>query len=451
MSPRPALRRLAAALALAAPLAARAQDASGANLQIEWCDASSPLQRWTIGGANGEISLAGNSSLCVTSVPFGASQLTNQVRPCDGSPAQAYAYSPTAYTVVNSASASAWNDQWGSADQGAGGFVRLWTTAELSFNSYFFYTPATGQFGVNFTQPGNSTPTQLCVTAVPPPPPVPPPVPTASQAAWQQKGEVGCFVHYNMATMVGSQGCGGGAPPPISAWAPTALDTDAWVDACVAMGGVRIVYVAKHGCGFTAWKSNVSLYGYAYGVANSSYPDVDVVSLLVASAKRRGIGYGFYYSVVSNAYANVQNGQVQPGAIDPTRQINVTQEQYEEIVIAHLTELYTNFGELTETWFDGGYQKDLTDKLRSLFSSLQPNIVAFQGEGLVASPVRWVGTESGLAPYPCWSTCSYSSYGAGDPDAPTWFAAETDFTLQNGYVTTRGTVSDALRRPAQIT
>lgn len=46
--------------------------------------------------------------------------------------------------------------------------------------------------------------------------------------------------------------------------------------------------------------------------------------------------------------------------------------------------------------------------------------------------MRWVGTESGLAPYPCWSTCDYASVGAGDPTASTWFAAETDFTLQNG-------------------
>jgi len=58
--------------------------------------------------------------------------------------------------------------------------------------------------------------------------------------------------------------------------------------------------------------------------------------------------------------------------------------------------------------------------------------VAFQGEGLVASPVRWVGSESGLAPYPCWSTCAYDGDGAGDPTAPTWFPAETDFTLQRG-------------------
>jgi alpha-L-fucosidase len=78
----------------------------------------------------------------------------------------------------------------------------------------------------------------------------------------------------------------------------------------------------------------------------------------------------------------------------------------------------------------GGYQQDLKANLTALFATLQPDVVAFQGEGLVASPVRWVGSEAGLAPYPCWSTCSYDSYGAGDPDAPTWFAAETDFTLQ---------------------
>jgi hypothetical protein len=159
---------------------------------------------------------------------------------------------------------------------------------------------------------------------------------------------------------------------------------------------------------------------------------VDVAASLVASAKEAGIGYGFYYSVVSNAFCNVQGGRVGPGPITPGRQIAVSQQQYEEIIIAHLTELYTAFGPLTEVWFDGGYQPDLKSNLTALFAALQPNVVAFQGEGLVASPVRWVGAESGLAPYPCWSTCSYAGDGAGDPNAPTWFPAETDFTLQRG-------------------
>ena len=47
-----------------------------------------------------------------------------------------------------------------------------------------------------------------------------------------------CFVHYNMATMAGLQGCQDGvtAPPALAAWQPTALDTDAWASTCKAMG-----------------------------------------------------------------------------------------------------------------------------------------------------------------------------------------------------------------------
>jgi alpha-L-fucosidase len=60
-------------------------------------------------------------------------------------------------------------------------------------------------------------------------------------------------------------------------------------------------------------------------------------------------------------------------------------------------------------------------------------VVAFGAAGLCASPARWVGTESGYAPYPCWSTAAdIGAQGAGDPDGGLWIPAETDFTLQNG-------------------
>ena len=207
---------------------------------------------------------------------------------------------------------------------------------------------ADGTIYANFTSPNNNTYTDLCARALPPLPPVPPPIPTASILSWLDN-PVGCFVHFNMATAAGTQGCGGGAPPPINTWAPTALDTDQWVQTCKSMGGSRIIYVAKHGCGFATWKSNVTLNGYAYSITNSSYPEIDVVTSLVESAKKGGIKYGFYYSVVSNAYCNVQNGQVQPGPINPSLQINVTQAEYEAIVIAHMTELNSQFGPLVES------------------------------------------------------------------------------------------------------
>ena len=213
-----------------------AQDVTGADLVIDWCDSTAPLQRFSLPNSDGTIKLLQNMSACVSSVQFGTGALrTLTMAPCgsqgSGLYTQHFTYQSTSYIIVD-ANGYAWNDQWDSSAQGVGGFTRQWPASELSFNSYFTYLPATQQFSVNFTQPGNNTPTDLCVTVVPPPPPSPPPLPTSAQAAWQQGGEVGCFVHYNMATMVSSQGCGGGAPPPISAWQPTAVDTDAWVDAC---------------------------------------------------------------------------------------------------------------------------------------------------------------------------------------------------------------------------
>jgi hypothetical protein len=148
------------------------------------------------------------------------------------------------------------------------------------------------------------------------------------------------------------------------------------------------------------------------------------VASFVASAKKYGVGYGFYYSTVWNTYAGVCNSVVQPGS-------KYTQAEYDAMVLQHLSELWGNFGPLAEVWFDGGYNQNMAAALRNLFATLQPHVVAFQADKLMPSPVRWVGTESGYAPYPCWSTSDYGTYGAGSPDSNTWFPAETDFTLQN--------------------
>jgi hypothetical protein len=50
----------------------------------------------------------------------------------------------------------------------------------------------------------------------------------------------------------------------------------------------------------------------------------------------------------------VSGGVVVPGEAKPG-QINVTQQQYDDLVVAQLTELWTDYGPLEEIWFDGGY------------------------------------------------------------------------------------------------
>jgi hypothetical protein len=56
--------------------------------------------------------------------------------------------------------------------------------------------------------------------------------------------------------------------------------------------------------------------------------------------------------------------------------------------------------------FDGGYYPTLKAPLSALITKLQPDAVVLGGYGLAASTARWVGTESGLAPYPSWSRTS---------------------------------------------
>lgn len=64
----------------------------------------------------------------------------------------------------------------------------------------------------------------------------------------------------------------------------------------------------------------------------------------------------------------------------------------------------------------------------ALLARLQPNAVGFNGEGVVANPSRWIGSESGYAPRDTWST---GAAGAGDPSG-SWNPAETDFTTLDG-------------------
>lgn len=114
------------------------------------------------------------------------------------------------------------------------------------------------------------------------------------------------------------------------------------------MGCTRAVYVARHACGFAAWNTNVT--GYNYTIANTAYPNIDPVELFVASAKKYGMGYGFYATVVSNAYLNVCNGKVQPGNVPPGAR-NISQAEYDQIVLEQLAELWGRFGPLTEVWY----------------------------------------------------------------------------------------------------
>jgi alpha-L-fucosidase len=136
---------------------------------------------------------------------------------------------------------------------------------------------------------------------------------------------------------------------------------------------------------------------------------------------------------------------------------------YLEYYRAQLRELLTNYGEISEVWFDGanggdgyygGAREMRTIDRRTYYDwattwalvrELQPNAVMFSDVG---PDVRWVGNEQGYAGETNWSAYTpsgpegdapapgYTKYLEGiegHPDGASWIPAECDVSIRPGW------------------
>lgn len=264
-------------------------------------------------------------------------------------------------------------------------------------------------------------------------------LPSQDQLDFQDK-EMGILIHFNIATYISIDGCNGvpGLVPDPDIFNPTILNTDQWMDSIMASGAKYATLVAKHNCGFTTWPSAINFETrdnttspYNYTVAYTPANGTDIVKMFSESAGKYGVGHGFYYSTVVNNFLNVQDSLV--NATWSPGEIRITNETYDEIVIAQLTELWTNYGLLTELWFDGGYGVSQMGRIEELLQEYQPHACIFNscdtdGSCLSANAIRWIGTESGLPNEEIWSTGVTND--GGDPTSEYFAPAECDTTLQ---------------------
>jgi alpha-L-fucosidase len=184
-------------------------------------------------------------------------------------------------------------------------------------------------------------------------------LPTKEQLAWQDQ-EIGILIHFEIATYISIDGCNNVPTlvPPQSLFDPTLLSTDQWLDTVASLGAGYATLVAKHNCGFTTWPSTVRFQTtdnetlqYNYTIAQSPVHGENVVKSFVDSAEKYGIGHGFYYSVVVNNFLNVQNSGVLTTELSPG-QVGISNDTYDQIVLGQLTDLWTNYGNLTEVGFN---------------------------------------------------------------------------------------------------
>lgn len=255
-------------------------------------------------------------------------------------------------------------------------------------------------------------------------------LPTPPQIEWAN-AEIGVIIHLDMQVFDPSYNVRKrrGQPPSPSLFEPDRLDTDQWLDVARAAGANYAILVAKHCSGFSLWPTRA----HSYHVGNTPWRkgNGDIVANFFASCQTRGLRPGLYCSTGINDYSNVPPpGQSLSGNVE-------AQKAYNHIVETQLTELWANYGEIFEIWFDGGVlppQKGGPEIL-PLMAKYQPNAVVFQGPPEWPHLLRWGGNERGDAPDPCWSatntltaedgTTENNGFN-GDPDGTIWAPCEAD-------------------------
>jgi len=209
--------------------------------------------------------------------------------------------------------------------------------------------------------------------------------PSDRQIAWQEL-EFTAFIHFGPNTFTGRQWGTGQEDPAV--FAPTELDTDQWVRVCRDAGMKLIIITAKHHDGFCLWPSQYT----EYSVKNSSWREGkgDLIAELADSCRKYSLKLGIYLS-----------------PWDRHEKTYGDSPAYNRFFINQLKELLTNYGEITEVWFDGACGEGPNGKRQvydweayyRVVRKLQPDAVI----AVCGPDVRWCGNEAGKTRPSEWS------------------------------------------------
>ena len=248
--------------------------------------------------------------------------------------------------------------------------------------------------------------------------------PSPQQLAWQEL-EFIAFIHYTVNAFTDKEWGDGTEDEAI--FNPTQLDVRQWVKTCKDAGMKMIILTAKHHDGFCLWPSEYT----EHSVKNSPYKNGkgDIVGELAIACREVGLKLGLYLSPWDRH--------------EPTYGDTAS---YNVFYKNQLREILSNYGEITEVWFDGAKGPDAKDMeydwqgYYSMIRELQPNAVI----AICGPDVRWVGNESGYARETEWSVVNRSVSNAqrknsgglealGDGQNLAWHPAETDVSIRPGW------------------
>ncbi|MBS1606427.1 MAG: alpha-L-fucosidase [Bacteroidetes bacterium] len=169
----------------------------------------------------------------------------------------------------------------------------------------------------------------------------------------------GMFIHYNIPTYMDQDWADPDASPRL--FDPKRLDCRQWAKAARSANMSYGCLTTKHHSGFCIWDTKTT----DYNVMNSPLKR-DVVREYVNAFRAEGLKTFLYYSILDTHH------KIRPGCITP---------QDIDMIKAQLTELLTNYGEITAMIIDGwdapwsriSYDDVPFEEIYRLIKSLQPN------------------------------------------------------------------------------
>ena len=240
------------------------------------------------------------------------------------------------------------------------------------------------------------------------------PVPTPQQVAWHEAG-VGLFFHWAPNVYQGTEG--DNRSTPRDQINPDHFNADQWVEAVKSANAGYMIFVAKHVGGYCAWQTATT--DYSLRTSPWKQGKGDMLAELAKACGNANVRLGVYLCPRDDTQGAGDGGRTPA----PEKQA-----AYNETYRQQLKEILTGYGPMFEMWFDGGNIVPIND----LIDRYAPGIISFQGRRTGGS--RWVGTEHGFAPYPCWNTIDWNpgetpKEGAGSPTGNTWCPAECDVSI----------------------
>lgn len=215
-------------------------------------------------------------------------------------------------------------------------------------------------------------------------------VPTDKQLKWQSL-ELTAFLHFGINTFTGNEWGNGKDSPEL--FNPSSLDCRQWVRSLKEGGFKMAILTAKHHDGFCLWPTATTDYSVKYSPWKNG--EGDVVRELRDACDEYGLEFGVYLS-----------------PWDRNAECYGDSPAYNKFFIEQLTELLTNYGKVSEVWFDGACAEGPNGKrqvydwtaILETIHKLQPEAVT----AIMGDDIRWVGNEGGRGRETEWSVTAYT-------------------------------------------